>query len=229
MQLVESSPKTAQLCRIVVVTNDGPLAAAVSKRTENRKNVYVCNDVEELKSLINTLASSVKEELIKKIKDKVDEYFFKEGNEESLYYKEGIREDIKDRYGERLRALPSNAELRKNGTWFISAPLFVKKKKQRITWKSRIGIVSKAYKRTRVPSCRSLDIADSWGQSKETDASRALYEGLTLGFGEDKLVADGRTTFEVTWSVTVTTKHLLRNPKIESIDFVGIDWEDKTE
>lgn len=66
MQLIEVSPKTPQICRLVLITNDGLLIEALTKKTKILSNVYIYNDIEELKSLINTLASAVEEELIKK-------------------------------------------------------------------------------------------------------------------------------------------------------------------
>lgn len=249
-QLVESTPKTPQRCRVVFVTGDGLLTDALTEATKTMNNVYIYNDIEELKSLINTLASTVQEELINLIKQKVKNYFFEKGNRDSLYYKEKILEEIEKRYDDKLKELPLYAEIRRNGMRYISAPSFVSKKNQRIYWKSRINIVSKAYKETQKTSYLSsaaglgkyleqleqLEQTDPpslpWlssllKQAKQTNLSMALSKRVEAGLEKEELVAEGRTTFEVTWSVIVTTKHHLRNPQIKSVDFVEINWEDK--
>lgn len=229
LQLVELSPKSPQSCRVVFVAGNGPLIKALSKATETMNNVNIYNDIENVKSLINTLASSVREELINKIKQKVQNYFFEKENKESLYFKEEVFEKIENLYDDRLKELPAYGETRKNETRYISAPRFVSKKKQRITWKTRINVVSKAYKKIKPTYQKSLGVLNALRHTEGADVSSDPLEMLGFGLEKEELVAEGRTTFEVTWSITVTTRHHLTNPKIESIDFIEINWEDKIE
>lgn len=158
--------------------------------------------------------------------------FFEKGNTESLYFKEKIFERIEKLYGNKLKELPPGAERRENGTRYISSPRFVAKKNQRITWKTRIDVVSKAYTYKKIneqPSQLFLALAGGLGQPEKIDSPNTLSSLLGFGLEKEELVANGRTTFEITWSILVTTKHSLRNPKIESIDFIEINWEDKIE
>jgi hypothetical protein len=48
--------------------------------------------------------------------------------------------------------------------------------------------------------------------------------GILSGFQKTK-IADGRTVFEVEWSVLVTTKRTLCNPKVEKIEHIETIWD----
>jgi hypothetical protein len=39
------------------------------------------------------------------------------------------------------------------------------------------------------------------------------------------IVARGRSTFHVLWSVTITSRKKFKNAKVEAIDFVETVWE----
>lgn len=252
MQLIEAAPKTPQICRIVLVTNDDLLETDLVHKTTNLTNVKIYKDIEDVKSLINTLASQVQEGLIDKIKDKASRYFFEKGNNDCLYYKEKIYDKIEDRYQDKLNELHPEADSRTNGTIYISPPRFFSKKGQRITWKTRINIASKAYKKIVSGSSTALGlgltgpyaIPTTFGLAQHHESPHALgltqpfaipepstaFHGLTSSLiDKDKLIADGRTTFEITWSILVTTNYKFRNPKIDSVDFIEINWEDKLE
>ncbi|MBI4681037.1 MAG: DUF4935 domain-containing protein, partial [Nitrospirae bacterium] len=242
MQLIESSPKTPQLCRIVLVTNDNLLETDLINKTSSLNNVKVYKDIEDVKGLINTLASQVQEGLIDKIKDKANRYFFEKENNESLYYKENIFKQIETRYQDKLNELHPDGDSRINGARYISAPRFDSKKGQRITWKTRIDVVSKTYKKSVGISSSGLGfgLVQSYaarhpfglglaGIPQPSEASTAFQGLSSLLPDKDKLIAEGKTTFEITWSILVTTNYKFRNPKIESVDFVEINWEDKIE
>jgi len=146
LQLVADSPVTPKVCRIGLVTNDGLLSETIKQRTQSHSNVRILSSLEELKSLINTLAAEVSEEFVAKIQAKAQAYFFEVDQKESIYYKEDIRRIVQEKFKKQLRAVPEGAHVRENGTWYITPPRFLKKQGQRVSWASRISVSSKAFR-----------------------------------------------------------------------------------
>lgn len=146
LQLVDESPKTPKACRIVLASNDGLIAKAVEARTTGSTNTAVVSTLEELRGLINTLVSQVDETFLASIKPKAEKLFFIPKDESTLYYKERIRDKLKEKFAAELAAAPPGATARKNGTWRISAPNFVKKTGRRIQWVSRIEVEAEGNK-----------------------------------------------------------------------------------
>jgi len=148
LQLVEISPKTSQRCRAILVTGDNLLADAVRTRTCDATNVHVLGSLEELKGLISTLTEQVTEEFVQRYIDKAKVFFFDYTKEEGLYFKHNINASIKERFAEALASKPDGADLREHGTWKIGPPRFVKKRRQRVFWATRVSVEAKAYKWT---------------------------------------------------------------------------------
>ena len=141
LQLVAESPKTAKLCRVILVTSDEVLATAVTKRISGLSNAGVLSGTEDLKGLINTLISNVGEEFIASLKPKAEKLFFSsENDKETLYFRERLGERIAEKFKAELSALPESTTFRNNGTWLISQPNFSHKDGKRIFWTSRIAI-----------------------------------------------------------------------------------------
>lgn len=141
LQLLAASPKTPQLCRVVLVTSDGLLAQAVKERIAESPNASVLANVEELKGLINTIVSDVDEEFIAKIKPKAAKLFFVSSDDkETVYYKEKIRERLGEKFKTELQAKPQGTAFRENGKWLIDLPNFSRKEGRRVFWASRIEI-----------------------------------------------------------------------------------------
>jgi len=152
LQIVSESPTTPKICRVVLVTGDKLLGEAAKTRTIDYTNVRILASHEELKGLINTLATEVGEEFVAKIQDQAMKYFFMRGDETTLYYRENIAERIREKFSSKLVSLPKGADRRENGTWYISSsPRFVRKDGQRVYWISRISVEGKAYKYVTAP------------------------------------------------------------------------------
>ena len=252
LQLVADSPKTPRACRIVLVSGDGLVAQAVKARTSGSTNVAVLTTLEELKGLINTLASEVDEAFLEPLRAKAGKLFFLPKEESTLFYKEGIREKLKEKFAAELVALPSGATSRQNGTWTISPPNFVKKTGQRIQWTSRVQIEAKASKIVlETPVMESASTETTPGTNVVTHNlvsgggwSPTLYTGTLednpyLGKGplvNYALLASSRTVtthqgvdvYEVLWSVDVTTARELRRPAIDDITHLELTWEQLT-
>jgi hypothetical protein len=199
LQLVADSPKTAKICRIVLVSGDRLLAETVKSRTVEITNASVLSTLEELKGFINTLSSQVDEAFLEALKPKADKLFFIPKDESTLYYKEQIRKVLSDKFAAELALLPQGATDRKNGRWLISPPNFVKKSVRRIQWTSRIEIETEASKAPLASS--GLDLSTSLVASPVTGVSAQPYKGLT-----DFLAADPSSLGKLSDLVGSTSK-----------------------
>lgn len=238
-QLIESSPTSKSLCRLIMVTGDRLLAEAVRSRTHGSTNVQVLSSVDELKGLISTLVSEVTEEYVSKHQDRVRAFFFQEGNDDCLYQKMNISELIEKQYRDRFQELPSGASRRKQGTWYIHSPQFVKKEAQTVFWSTRITVETEAYKLidAEPQAFRGLRVLGDAAVLMPPPEERLAFKLPSLGTARDipttpaiarestrKHINTGKTIFEILWSIQITTRNNIRNPKIHSIDYVGTDW-----
>jgi len=227
MQLVKASPSTPRYCRVVMLTKDGLLSSHLQERTRTNKNVKIFTDIKDLRGLINTLVSEVKEELIDKVQPKAQAFFFVPNNKDTYYFTENVRDTVSNQYKAELEQKAPGSDIRDNGTWYISKPEFLSKSGQRITWSTRIDIESKCY--TQAEPSEETESPALGISGISSYAKFARHSPLLRGVLSEKgdLVADGRTTFEVVWSVLVSTNVKFRNPKIEHVNFTEIDWSDK--
>ena len=245
-QLVEASPKTSRACRVVIVTGDTLVADAIRMRTSDANNVRILNSIEELKGLINTLVEQVREEFVKTYRTKAQEYFFEADREEGLFYKEKIRSRIGEKFKEHLESIPKGSDERKNGTWHIGTPSFVRKERQRMFWAIRIKVDAEAYKRTIQPAYYSGQITLNdrpfsisgipISPQVESYTFPGLLPSLESSVSVGSLFPDlythskelsgrGESVFQVVWSVVVTTRGKLSSPRVESLEYVGTTWE----
>ncbi len=252
VQLVVNSPTTPTICRVALITNDTLLQESVKFRLEGRKNVRILNDLNELQDLVDTLVANVQEEFIASIKKPAQELFYSTTNRDNLYNRDEVRKLIIGEFKQELAALPDGADSRDNSsTWYISAPRFVSKVKQRITWASRVRIDAKALKQ---PAAADVFAKALQALIAKQSPNTLTYKsplpmplfaapagGLTGAFSSSEskptqasppeppapiLVANGRTEFDVIWSTTVTLKtRRLTTPKIERIQHVQTTWD----
>ena len=137
-QLHKSSPTTPRVCRLALVSEDQRLREYASELVDGANNVRILESLDELESLINTLVSMIPEEYAVELAEKAAKRFFEKENEETFYYKENIREKIREHYAKKLRNTIIRGHLRKGGTWWISKPKFIKKERQKIHWISPV-------------------------------------------------------------------------------------------
>jgi hypothetical protein len=249
MQLIAKSPASPAICRIFLITNDKLLIDAFDVKVDGKSNVRVLGSIEELESLINILDSQIQESTINSISKEVNNLFFTPDDKKTLFYKGNVRGTITAKFKKELSELPANADSRENGQWYISSPGFVKKQKQKITWKSIISVDANAFsiKYNYKQPFQNLGGGLLGGMAAGLNPS-SIYgiggknTGLigTSGFGygtgqiqnepnetiqsSKEIIATGKTKFEVIWSVTLTTKKKLTSAKIESINFIETIW-----
>ena len=217
MQLIKNSPTTKSICRIAFISNDGLLNVAATQATSSASNVNVFSNIDELVSLINILTSQITEETITSISAESGKLFFTKDDETSLYFTEGVRKEITEDYATQLSAKQEGADKRENGSWWINKPGFEKKDKQRVFWKSIIEVDFEEFK-TSIESSSTKSILDLI-QKKESTNPFLSTSAPSFQTKKEK-VGEGKTRFEVLWSVTLTTNKKLKNPKVDSIKYV---------
>ena len=144
-QLQKASPVTPSVCRLVLVSQDRLLRDYVNEYTADSSNVRVLSSLDELKSLINTLVSTISEEFATELACKASKIFFELEEDSSFYYKENIDEKICEQYAEQLNNTIIPGSLRTNHKSLIHPPIFKKKYKQRIFWVSPVEVKFEIY------------------------------------------------------------------------------------
>ena len=172
-QMISRSPKTPDICRVVMVTSDELLGVSIENKIVGCQNVKVFKDIDELKGLINTLVSQVTEEYVESLKEKAGKYFFVEKDKTTLFYKENIREQIKGKYESELKELPEGADTRENGTWYISPPRFDRKVGQRVFWYTQFRVEAEAFKSVGVTT---TELSQSMGLTNLS----GVYAGMSI-------------------------------------------------
>jgi len=224
-QLQNASPATPNVCRLALVSADQRLQEYVAELTHSAKNVRILSKLDELESLINTLVSTVPEEFVAELTSKASKIFFDIENEKTFYYKESLRNKIKEKYAVELKDTVLPGHIRTDGTWWISAPIFIKKESQRIHWLSSIAPEFEISHYEQAEP--HLGLADLGSQPSGGEVpSKKGFLGLIGAASSAKKIIDikGKENFEVHWSTNLSQAHNLTSPKLEKIVHVGRDY-----
>lgn len=197
LQLVSQSPTTPSICLLAIVTNDNLLSNYLKSCTKKTKNVRVLSAVNELESLINTLVSKVAEKFIADIQGRIKTYFFDAENVTGLFFKEKIKDKIRELYSEQLNSVPKAELQRENDTWWISEPVFLKKKKQRTFWMSLISIEAKLFKHELTPSQTFItsDLTSGLGRGVLPTTPKVDFSDLATVLGSGVLPTTPKVDF----------------------------------
>jgi len=236
-QLQNSSPTTPNVCRLVLVSGDQRLEEYVKELMNTAKNVRVLSKTDELESLINTLVSTVSEEFVAELSKKASKIFFEKENEKTFFYKENIRDKIKEQHADVLNDTILPDHIRSGGTWWLSEPIFIKKVRQRIYWVSTVEpeFEISHYEREEPQRNALYGLTDVSSPSLgiETTSPSSLGGlggiggvgslGLLGSLGSSKKVIDikGKEKFEVHWSTSLSQAQNLTSPNLEKIVYVG--------
>jgi len=217
-----------------------------------RENVQILASADELLGLINTLLSTVPEDYVARLQAKASDYFYKSAETPTgLFLDVNVRSTIENQCRNELNEKPPEADRRSSGTWFLALPRFVKKDRQRVHWASRISIEAKAYKQHPQPQYENVTYATQgtvanmglgtlgslYGKTNPSEVtfniagqprSATIHSQTVLGdwwYGNETLIASGKTVVDVNWSVSVSVHRAFSRPRIESIEFVETTWE----
>lgn len=231
IQLVADSPRTPSVCRLVLVTSDDLLASAARERIADYNNAQVLLNLDELKNLINTLASQVDEVFLNELQEKAQVMFFSGSeNRDTLYYKEKIYDRIINEYIQPFETLPDGADIRESDGISIVKPRFVKKEGQRISWITRLRFKTKAYRleEAQLPASLQASLPETGATPQQVrQTGLNVFSDLYRRFAqkEKQFMKSGATIFEVNWSTTVDAKRKLLRPEIHEIVFSETIWD----
>ena len=221
LQLVAGSPKNSASCRLIMITNDNLLSTSLVARLEKSQNAKVLSDLEDLKELINTLASAIDEAEISRLQQKAKPLFFKgDGINRGLYYSQNIFDRVQSEFAATFDELPEDSDLRESGGIVIAGPRFVKKNGQRLHWVSRIIFKFKTFV-SEPPEAQGglMQLANKGLFETKNPNMNSLPSLLRLGARRQMHI--GTSNFDVEWSVTVDSKSKLSRSTIDQINFVG--------
>ncbi|MFY9328807.1 MAG: PIN domain-containing protein [Georgfuchsia sp.] len=214
-QLIATSPVTPTVCRVVLVTGDKLLTEAANSAATGSSNVRILDTLEELKGFINTLVSQVGEEFVAELQKKAQPYFFTQKDKTTLYFKEELSKQIKEKYAAELAYKPDNVTDTEADTWYIGNPSFNKKEGQRIFWTSRIEPTFKCFiteAKQAFPAGTGL-----------IDAGTTTYNSITGLFSllpEKKAAGTFGVIFEIDWSVNYGPNKKFTSSRIEGIRYI---------
>ncbi len=247
LQVIDQSPTTPSICRILFVSNDDLLMKATKERTVQNRNVEIFSSLTDLENYVNILSTSeINENIIKAISEKVKLLFFTKDDTSTIYYSAKISDKIVKDYSTELSELPADGEKRIVKKWIIGQPVFIKKIGQKVFWRTEISADTDVLKsfiihqstETRpslsasglmgFPSSTS-DLKTSGlfgtGSSLRTMMSTETKTLETPTSRKLEVVQKGLSKFEVNWITTVSVTHKVRFLKVENITFLETIWE----
>lgn len=243
LHLHKNSPSTPNICLLALISEDQRLIDYVTELTVGSKNVRILSSLDQLESLINTLISTIPENLVADLAQKAGKLFFEQEDTKSFYYKENIREKIQDTYSNELSNTILSGYLRNEKTWWILEPIFIKKERQRIHWITTVEIEFEIYHFERIDTSQdslfgSQQTLSTQSPNKEIGKGISNLNSLSpppatpsLGLGllgrtlSQKKIVDftGKEKFEIHWSTTLSRTRHLTGPKLEKILYIGND------
>ncbi len=203
LQEVERSPKTPRACLLVFVSGDKRVREYIEEKADSAGNVRILDTLDELKSLLNAIASEVTEEFLEELLPKARNVFYDFDKKDGLYMKEDISTKISEQYTNEINAVTSEfpGSLRQVGTITLGEQTFIKKSGQTVTWSRAVSLGFKVVK---------YDLE----KIKET---RTL---LGSAIPELTVISSGESQFSVVWQHQVSTKGNIVKPKINEIAFI---------
>jgi len=210
LQEIERSPKTPRACLLVFISGDGRIREFLQEKTSSSENVRILSTLDELKSLLNAIASEVTEEFLEELHPKASTVFYDYDKKDGLYMKQKVYSMISDQHSEALKSVTTDypGSFRKLAGITIGEQTFIKKEGQTVTWNTGVSI--------------GFNVAiHELNESKE---KRGL---LSISDTEPIILATGESFFSVVWQHQVSAKGNIIKPKINEILFLENSFHHK--
>lgn len=210
LQEVEASPSTPRVCRLVFVTGDKRLQEYLREKTETTKNTRLLESLDELRSLLNAIASEVTEEFLTEISSQAESIFYNFEKQAGLYVSEKVYKEIGIQFEEELSSVTEHYpnSIREADRVSLGDLTFMDKKGQIVHWTTEVVL---RFKVSEVSNSLAALIAKT-AQSE-------------FGQNQRKILATGRSRFLVHWQLQVTTRMNILKPKINKISFVQHEFD----
>lgn len=211
-QLVDTTAKSQPTCRIALVTGDEKLHDHAERSTKHNKNVRILHSLDELQGFINTLTSEFSEDEVKEYQSLSADYFFNPRNQNSLYYRNNLRDQLNTTYQKQLTECPPIAGLtRKNLKFIINNPQFVKKTGKRVGWTTKIEVPFEILKREPNQYLSLYDMTNSSLLNQPTQSQIPYTPPVTLGLLNTQSIDSGLSSLFDPSSVSPSTWPTLSN------------------
>lgn len=212
-QEVNKSPKSASICLLAFVSEDDLVCQAVTARTSGSSNVRVLGDLDELKNLINTLASEVSEDYVEEMRAKAAPLFWTNVEDKStLYFTAGVGAALKEQFSKDLGALPDGiTRIETKMNYVTPTPNFLKKTGQTLHWVTKLRVEQHLFKPTKLQQLQDLASANS--PSKPAFSSGLL----SLGTAKDEPVETRNLIFYASWTTRVNAKKKVSSARLEKL------------
>lgn len=203
LQEIEFSPKTPRACLLVFISGDKRVKEYLEEKTASFGNVRLLDTLDELKSLLNAIASEVTEEFLKELLPKAEKAFYDFDKKDGLFQKDSIGIKISEQFQNELNSVyseyPTGSYRLENGIT-LGEQTFIKKVGQTVTWSRAV----------------SLGFKVSLYNLEDFNKSRLDPENPP----KPATLASGQSNFSVIWQHQVSTKGNVVKPKINEILFI---------
>lgn len=216
-QLCEGSPVTPKHCRVVLVTADGLLTEYVNGVCSDRTNIKVLDSIESLNSYIETMASTIGEEMLKEVQGKASNIFWNFSSKSGLWNDWNLYEKIQASFKDKITEMPANSTIIEIDSLSLALPRFEKKEKHVIHWVTVLTVKRSAY------------IIEFPGTGAGSGLLGAIASGQTgslssFGSAVKRKTHEGDYTVEIKWRTTLTTRKVIKSPKFDGIAFKEARW-----
>jgi len=232
-QLAEVVPKSSTSARLIMLSSDKLLQTATQTRFKDRSNVLIANSLDELRTMLNAVASQLSQEAIDAILPRSLKFFFNgEEDKDALYYKANVYRRIREQFREKYEKLPEPDFDVKTPNVRISHPTFLSKTKQRLSLSSKIIFDLQATQHVLKRSGTGqppLGLLGAIGSASPTSVSTTSVGALATTGGSsmpyfEEITRNGNAVFEVFWSITLNKRGSLSNPSLERIEMRSASW-----
>lgn len=212
LQELSKSPTTPRSCLLVFISGDQRLRDYIKEKTETSKNVRLLETLDELKSLLNAIASEITEEFLGELLPKAKNIFYDFDKKDGLYNKEKILGQINEKFSEEINGVLSGyPQCRREVDGIILGDqTFIGKTGQTVVWNRVVKLKFKIIKN----AGGLLGLATLWANAPIGAIPAPPPQ-------EGTVVTTGESLFSVEWQHQVTTKGSISKPKINKIEFVG--------
>ena len=209
LQEVDRSPSTPRACLLVFVSGDDRLRDYLKEMTSDRGNIRLLESLDDLKSLLNAIASEITEEFLAEISPIAERTFYDFEKKGGLYTKAKVFELIAEDFGDTLAEVAGQFPLarREGADVTLGDQTFISKQGQTVVWSREVRL--------------KFNIVQPQGA-----LAQLLAQTQTPGsLGEQKTVASGLSRFDVEWQHQITTRGNVSRAKINGVEFVAHEFE----
>jgi hypothetical protein len=209
------SPTTPRSCLLVFITGDKNLKKYIENRTNQAKNVRLLDSLDDLKSLLNAIASEITEEFLKDIFPKAAKLFYNFDDHEGLYKKGRVFEAISEEFPMELAEVVHEftGGMRVDDGVALGDQTFIRKEGQTVVWSTEVIRKFKIV--------REKPLADLAGLLSASKSSAA-----GLGLPERQVLATGKSRFWVEWQHQITTTGKVSKAKVNNVVYDGYEIDD---